>query len=216
MQALAAGYARQSRASYAARLLKYACFKFLTLRLPYRLVAWLCRLRGRDLDVVVRQSVRNFSGDELLTAIRRRPSAPLTRLLARRVRRFNARALRARALRGEQLQARLAGMMLLPGEAACENACWLFAMLCQNPTDIIGALRASGFDASRNHSLADLAASGDQKNIEWLSKTVFLPCYPEIPEAEVDRLAACVTGALPPRPASQPRPIKHETVAPCA
>jgi dTDP-4-amino-4,6-dideoxygalactose transaminase len=198
---LAGGYRRQSRLSFAARVLKYACFKFLTLRLTYRLVAWLCSRRGRDLDVVVRQSVRNFGTDELLAAIRKRPSSPLVRLLARRVRRFDQNALGRRAARGRQLRDRLNGVAAIPGEATPDNVCWLFPMLSGETTSLIATLRQSGFDASRNHSLAVIeptsgfASSPFDGVDDWLWRTVFLPCYAEMPENEIDRLAVCVLGA---------------------
>ena len=202
---IAGGYHRQSRRGFAARVLKYACFKFLTLRTTYRLVAWLCSRRGRDLDVVVRQSVRNFGRDELLAAIRRRPSPPLIRLLARRVRHFREDALRRREARGEQLRDRLQGASAMPGEATQDNVCWLFPILSDETVSLIEKLRERGFDASRNHSLAviepttgattSLMDGGD----DWLWRTVFLPCYAEMPQSEIDRLADCVLSTLPPK-----------------
>jgi len=201
MLRIASDYPRQTRLSFLARVVKYACFKWLTLRPTYRIVASLCALCGRELDSLVRQSVRNFPGDQLLAAIRRRPSASLVRLLCSRTRRFDAASLRQRAARGEHLQFRLRGVVTIPGEAAEENSYWLFAITCDEPAPLIQLLQANGFDASSNHSLAVLQSSSALNSSAfdpdtWLSQTVFLPCYPEMPAAEIDRLAGVVLSTV--------------------
>ena len=144
MLRIADGYRRQTRLAFVARVMKYAYFKFLTSRTMYGVIASLCALFGRDLDSLVRRSVRNFSGDQLLAPIRRRPSAPLVRLLLSRLRRFDADSLRERTERGEQLQLRLQCGVTMPGEAAAENTYWLFPITFDESAPLIDHLRAAG------------------------------------------------------------------------
>jgi dTDP-4-amino-4,6-dideoxygalactose transaminase len=207
MLRIADGYRRQTRLAFVTRVMKYAYFKFLTSRIMYGIVASLCTLFGRDLDSLVRRSVRNFSGDQLLAPVRRRPSAPLVRLLLSRLRRFDADRLRERARRGEQLQLRLQCWVTMPGEAAAENTYWLFPIIFNESAPLIDRLRSSGYDASRNHSLVDLQTVARQSSSafnsdSWLSQTVFLPCYPEMPIPELERIAEIVLSEI----ASRPRP----------
>jgi perosamine synthetase len=191
-----------SRFYFAWRALKYSLFKLLITRWAYSLVRWWCSWRRRDLDQLVRQSVRNFPADELLQSIRRRPAAGLVRLLARRIRGFRSDGLRERIACARQLQSRLQTQMTILGGHAASNVWWVFPVLGSDPGALVTALRSAGFDASRAHSLtivrptADDATTAADSSDDWLSRTVFLPCYREMPPAEIDRLADVVIETL--------------------
>ncbi len=195
-------YPTVARLKFGRRVLKYGLFKLLTTRWAYSLVRRWCLLRGRDLDALVRQSVRNFPADELLRSIRRRPSVGMVRLLARRVSRFRERDLRQRTARAMQLQARLRNHVSILGEQAASNVWWVFPVFGPDPGALVTMLRAAGFDASRAHSLTIVRPSSDDampaadeaKN--WLSRTVFLPCYREMSHSDIDRLASIVLATL--------------------
>ena len=202
MQEVLNTYPTVARLKFGWRVLKYGLFKLLTTRWAYSLVRRWCLLRGRDLDALVRQSVRNFPADELLRSIRRRPSAGMVRLLARRVSRFREQDLRQRTARATRLQALLGNHVSILGEQAASNVWWVFPVLGPDPGALVSTLRAAGFDASRAHSLtivrpsesADVVAADGQA--DWLSRTVFLPCYREMSQSDIDRLAAIVLATL--------------------
>ncbi len=208
-------YPRVARLKFGWRVLKYGVYKLLTTRWAYSLVRRWCTLRGRDLDKLVRQSVRNFPADELLWSIRRRPSAGMVRLLARRVDRFRERDLSQRCGRATQLQARLRNHVTVLGEQAACNVWWVFPVLGPDPGALVSTLRAAGFDASRAHSLTIVRRSKSENMLgaaceeDWLSRTVFLPCYREMSQSEIDRLADIVLATLTER-----SPKKYHRIAP--
>jgi perosamine synthetase len=191
-----------SRFSFAWRALKYSLFKLLITRWAYSVVRWWCSWRRRDLDQLVRQSVRNFPADELLQSIRRRPSPGLVRLLSRRIRRFRSDSLRERMVCARQLQSRLQTHVTILGGGSASNVWWVFPVLGSDPDSLVSALRSAGFDASRAHSLTIVRPSADDEKLatdsgdDWLSRTIFLPCYREMPPTEIERLADVVIETL--------------------
>jgi dTDP-4-amino-4,6-dideoxygalactose transaminase len=81
----------------------------------------------------------------------------------------------------------------------------------------VTTLRAAGFDASRAHSLAIVRPLGDEGLLpdngeDWLSRTVFLPCYRDMSPSEIDRLADVVLTAL----AARSKKRRHPVAAPVA
>jgi dTDP-4-amino-4,6-dideoxygalactose transaminase len=97
MRTMQDGWPVQPRREYALRVLKFAGLRSLAHPRFYWLFSRALAAAGRDLDTVVNAAVRGFAGPELERQIRRRPSAPLLALLARRLRRFDAERLEARA-----------------------------------------------------------------------------------------------------------------------
>jgi dTDP-4-amino-4,6-dideoxygalactose transaminase len=193
MRAIETGYPRQSRWSYLGRLAKYGLLKELMRRWRFALVSRLCKAARWDLDRLMRHSSRSFGG-ELLTAIRRRASLPLLNMLVRRLRTFDESRLHARRKRGEYLN-RLRHVVNIPGSRCRYRTWWLFPVLCDEPGALIQHLRRAGFDASRAHSLVDFCqtSAGDaEESDNWLARTAFLPCYPEMPWSEIERLADVV------------------------
>lgn len=193
----------QSRCHYAGRLLKALCLVFLGHPLVYGLLARGCELSGRDLDGVVNGTVRAFpvSGDatgELFGRIRRRPSAPLLALLARRLRTFDAGRLARRARSGERVARRLS-VVSHPGRLAPSRTHWLFPVVVSDPEELVSALRGRGFDVSRvTSSVAPVPATPDLQRLipkeanRMMSRLVFVPVYPELPDKYLDLLASVV------------------------
>ncbi len=195
----------QSRRHYAGRLLKALGLVLLGRPLAYGLLARVCDLGGRDLDDLVNGAVRAFptSGGatgELFDRIRRRPSAPLLALLARRLRNFDAGRLARRARSGEHVARRLPVTVRHPGGLAPSRTHWLFPVVVPDPEGLVSALRMRGFDASRATSnIAPVPAPPELRAPEeanrMMSRVVFLPVYPEIPDGDLDLLASAVEEA---------------------
>jgi dTDP-4-amino-4,6-dideoxygalactose transaminase len=202
MAAILEAYPIVRRLQFTWRALKYGLFKLLITRWAYSLVRWWCSWRGRDLDQLVRQSVRNFPAHELLRSIRRRPAKGMVRLLARRIRRFRSDGLRRRVACARRLQSRLQSHITILGASDANNVWWVFPVIGIDSDGLVAALRAAGFDASRSHSLTIVRPSADDAILaadtcdDWLSRTVFLPCYREMPPSEIDRLADVVLATL--------------------
>ncbi|HVW39402.1 MAG TPA: DegT/DnrJ/EryC1/StrS family aminotransferase, partial [Pirellulales bacterium] len=97
MQTRQAAYPVQSRGSFARRIAKYACLKGLSAPGAFAILLAVCRCAGFDADRLLNRSVRGFAKGELLSQLRRRPSAALLALLERRLRRFDGVRLDRRA-----------------------------------------------------------------------------------------------------------------------
>jgi 1-acyl-sn-glycerol-3-phosphate acyltransferase len=195
----------QPRREYAARVLKFTCLRALAHPRAYWLFSRALAAARRDLDAVVNGAVRGFPRDELIRRIRRRPSGPLLALLARRLRRFDAERLVARARAGDFLAAALPLELVRPGRRASNKTHWVFPVVAGNPGSLIALLRQAGFDAaSATSSIACVRPPADRPDLRpenaerALSGIVFLPAYPELGEPELTRLASVVAGAVEP------------------
>jgi dTDP-4-amino-4,6-dideoxygalactose transaminase len=186
-QSLRRRLASQPQASGAAfrrRLMKYLGLATLSRPGPLSLVAGIAQRRGDDLDAWLAGSARSFAGRDLLTAIRERPSRPLLALLAQRLDDLPVDELRERARQGADLAASLRDCVEVPGTGAASHAYWVFPVLCDNPKELVGCLRAAGFDATRRATLAPVAAELPQLERSF-ERLVYLPFA--IDHSEQDR-----------------------------
>ena len=193
----------QPRQEYALRVLKFVGLRVLGHPRVYWLFSRSLAAAGRDLDSVVNGAVRGFPGPELLRQIRRRPSAPLLALLARRLRRFDAARLEARARAGRLLGAALPPGVVRPGRTALDSTHWVFPVVTSDRAELIAALRRAGFDAAAaTSSIASVSPPCDRPDLRpeeadrTLAGVVFLPAYPELGDRELARLASAVAKAV--------------------
>ena len=192
------GYPAASRRCYLRRILKYCLLKAISGRIPYALLYEFCRACRIDHDHLISCSARSFGERDLLTAIRRRPAAPMLRLLRRRLCRFNARRLVERAQKGRHLLQALGSRASVPGSALVRHTHWLFPVVVSQPEMLIATLRAAGFDATQGESLCVVPAPDDRPEIfpvtaaRLLEKIVFVPAYGRMPDRELRRMAAVI------------------------
>ena len=186
MRALAAEQPLQRRTAYLARLLKYSVLVALTAPPVYGLFARLCELRGRDLDAVVRGSVRGFAGDGFFERIRHRPSAPLLRLLDRRLARFDRARVTRRRLDAEAVARELPGELAVPGRRALDPTWWVLPVLAPRPAALVAALREAGFDATHRATLDAVPPPPDRPELaprnarRLVEEVVYVPAYPAL------------------------------------
>lgn len=234
MRAAQAGYPVQDRRKYFTRILKYSSLVALTKRPCYSAFVRWCRSRGKDHDQVIQGSVRGFAGGDFFEKIRHRPSAPLLRLLARRLeRRGRSRVegrVQGRVARAQRLLRGLAGVqsrVAVPGVDLAFHSHWVFTLLVDDPDRVVLELRRSGFDATRAATLRSVPTPEGRPDLEpreaqrILARTVYVPCYPEMPERAVDRMAEAIARAVERSPQdlaevvltpAQPRPaVLHRT-----
>jgi dTDP-4-amino-4,6-dideoxygalactose transaminase len=194
MQKIAGEYPVQSRTAYLSRLLKYGLLKGATTWAGYTALVALLRAAGYDHDRLAAKLVRGFPAERLIEQLRQQPSAPLVALLARRLKRFDAERLRRRSERGRELAARLELHYTVPGCAAATHSHWIFPVLTSGPQRLIEQLARAGFHATQGRSMCAVAAPVGRPELapinaqRLLREGVFLPVYPELPEAEFQRL----------------------------
>jgi dTDP-4-amino-4,6-dideoxygalactose transaminase len=201
MEELQGRYPLQARTAYARRVLKYTGLSLLGRPRAYSAFARSLARRGDDLDRVINGSVRGFTDNDLLPAIRLRPSAPLLALLARRLTRFDSGRLQRRADAGERVADALPPSLFQPGRSAQRKTHWVFPVVSGSPPRLVDVLRHEGFDAARATSgIGVVEAPSDRPELEpreaqrMLGGIVFLPAYPELAD-DLPRLIAAVAAA---------------------
>ena len=202
MRAAQTAWRVQRGSSHLKRLAQTSAFVGLTRPAPY---AMLARATGEDFDRLVNSAVRAFPAngtDELVRRLDQRPGAPLLRLLQRRLETFDYARLDARAASGERLAAMLPPGMHVGGRAL-DHTHWLFPVTAPDPTRLVDAVRAAGFDAARKaSSVSAVAAPPDRPDLEpvlareVMSRLVFLPAYPEMPSGSLERIANAVAAEV--------------------
>lgn len=200
MREMQAEYPVQDRAGYAARLLRALLLVCAGGPRIYGLVFVVCAWLGLRIDDLIGRATRSFPDEgstaELFRRIRRRPSAPLVAMLARRLERFDGRTLAARAAGGDRLSRALDARITQPGRGSDGRTHWLFPVVVRDPDGLIRGLRERGFDASRAPSSvvalrrAGKAGSEPTEAENMMAGIVFLPAYPAMRETDLDRLAA--------------------------
>lgn len=174
MKRLQAGYARQTRAQYAARVAKYAGLKLLSGRVLYTLFVAGCRLLGKNHDAVIGGATRSFAGAELLRAIRRRPCAALLALLARRLRRFDPRAIEERIALARALFARYPELAR-PGSRAALHTHWVVPVCSAAPDKLLRRLWRAGFDATRGATSLYVVPPPPPEADRVMAQVVYVP-----------------------------------------
>jgi dTDP-4-amino-4,6-dideoxygalactose transaminase len=196
-----AAYPRQRRMHYLKRLLKYGILKALSCRPICGLLVRICQMLGGNYDRLINRSARGFPGESFFDQIRRRPSAPLLAMLERRLSRFDARRWENHAVKGKMLLYLFQEHNIsekigyCPGAENAPHSYWVFPLATDEPNRLIHELARHGFDATQGQSLCVVPATEGHHAKEacnattMLEKIVFLPCYPELPLNEFERLA---------------------------
>lgn len=191
-----AGYPAQPRGEYLRRVIKYGSLGIAGIPSVFGpLVAALAAL-GPGHDAVLHRWTRGFSGPELITQIRRRPSGPLLRLLERRLRQGDSRW-RSRVGPAEKLVSDL-GDVPVPTAAARPHAYWLIPVRVPDPSALVDRLERSGFNATRGRALEVVENDESVDAFEPVGarslheEVVFLPFSPQMPAPVLARLARSV------------------------
>ena len=204
MRRLQAVYPAQSRWLFLRRVVQYAVLKMLGTRFLFRGLLMYFRMRDRDPDVALNQSVRNFAGADLLSCLRQRPATALLCLLHRRIVEFDANRQDRRAWLGRVLADELAGRFLIPGAGAALHTFWVFPVVADIPADVVRVARAAGFDATSSNQLRVVGSPSAAEELAPVASSllrgiVFLPLYPEMPEREVRRMGRTLAAIGAPR-----------------
>lgn len=188
----------QQSGRFAQKAAKYLGVQSFRSPILYGAVASYANRSDGGIDGFISRTVKGFPCDStqsLLQLLRQRPSAAQVSLLRRRLEGFDGRRLAARAERGELLRERLAQSGEVLGRNQPRRTHWLFAIVVSNPSSLISKLRSGGFDATQGATtIGALSAPHDKPEFdpavirEAMSRTVFLPAYPEMPESELFRM----------------------------
>jgi perosamine synthetase len=198
MRKLQDSYPVQPTAPYAIRLLKFAALKLVTTRPILGALTAGFRAIGRDYEDTLSDSVRGVAKLGSSAKLRKRCPAAMLAVLERRLRRFDTANLAARARAGQRLLALLDGAVVCPASGSPVHHFWVFPILASDPDALIGELRRNGFDAAKLARSQTVAPPPDRSELEptvardTLARLVVLPCYPDMPDPELRRLAGLV------------------------
>ena len=202
MRGIQAAYPLQKRRNQLTRVLKFAALKGITSRFVFGLVFGLLRTTGRDFEDTVGDAVRGVAKLSSNKKLRYQPSAAMLALLARRLRTYRPEALTARAQTGATLRSLLEGVVPCPGAGNAHHTYWVFPIIVENPLLVIKRLRRAGFDGANLPRSQAVAAPEDRPDLEpeaakqALTNLLVLPCYPGMPDSELQREADVVRAAL--------------------
>jgi perosamine synthetase len=201
MRSRQAAWPIASRWRYAAKVAKYGFLKLLACPRVFSCFVFGCRLLGTDYDRLLNRWVRGFGLANLLDDLRRQPSKPLLSVLWRRLHRFDADRIARRAAKGALLARCLGPEPTVLGGRAPGHTHWVFPIVVDDPERCVAALAAAGFDANRGGSMITIPAPADRLALEphqaarAIRQLVYLPCYVEIPDRELKRMANVVRGS---------------------
>jgi perosamine synthetase len=202
MQTIHATRPIQHCRQFAKKAAKYLGVQSFRSPILYGAIASVANRASGGIDGFISRTVKGFPCDSshaLLLQLRQRPSAAQIALLRRRLESFDGRRLAARAERGELLRHLLGSSIQVLGRNQPHRSHWLFAIVVTDPPATISRLRSAGFDATQGATtIGALSAPTGKTEFdpavirEAMSRSVFLPAYPEMPESEVARMIAVV------------------------
>ncbi len=204
MREVIAAWPAQSTRRYARKLATYLALVVPRDPWRYRGFERTLAVAGRDVDAVVTGVTKGFPAETpeaLLHAIRARPCDALCATLHAQLMVERTERIARRRAAGEHMIAALGGRVPVLGSAMPDRTHWLFAVRVAAPDALVRTLRAAGFDAARGTStIAAVETAVERPSLRaaqcesWRAEVVFLPVYPEIPDAERDRMASLVAG----------------------
>jgi dTDP-4-amino-4,6-dideoxygalactose transaminase len=186
-------YPQQTRGSFLNRVLKMVMVKSVGTRAVFPVFVRMCRTIGLDHDATLGTALRGFTGGDLFARLRQRPSAPLVRLLERRLRQSTASAISDRVAIAERVTTAFPALQR-PGGSAHPHTYWLFPMMSPEPERLMRQLWSAGFDATCGASnlvcvSAPRGVSDPANAMRLMKDIVYLPLFPGTSAAESRRLA---------------------------
>ncbi len=198
MRDIQSGYPVQPARAQLKRVVQFAALKLMTSRPAMGAIYRFCRGRGRNYEDTISERVRNVAPLKTVRKLHFQPSAAMLALLNRRLNRFDPDELSQRAAKGRRLCDLLGDAVAMPAVANRYHDYWVFPVLMDQPKQVIAALRAQGFDAAGLPRSQAVPAPEDRpwlapdRAAQMLSDLVILPCYADMPDSELVRLAEAV------------------------
>jgi perosamine synthetase len=207
----------QTQSEFLRRVRTYAMLKLISGRLAFGCLVSACRLLRRDYDSLLNGAVRNFPAEGFFLSLRRQPCAGLLKLLARRIRTFDVLRQDRRAALGKRIVIAIrdgttgitpvpdgaqTSEALIPSSGEDRHTWWVFPVCLKNAEPLMTSLRESGFDATCGSQLRPIPAPADRPDLNSpnavavIRQMMFLPLYPEMPEAAAVKMGQIVARAM--------------------
>ncbi len=196
----------QPDAKHRKRLLQFLALKVVTSRPALAAIYRFYRWRGMDYENALADRVRDVAPLKSAKNLRLQPSATMLYLMNRRLYGFDSGEIARRKHAGEHLRDKLKGRATMPALGNSHHDYWAFPILARQPQTLINALRESGFDAASLNRSQHIAAPAGREALEpalaaaVMRDLVVLPCYPDMPQKELDRMAEVIADAMRAQP----------------
>ena len=198
MREIQAAYPVQKNRKHLKRVFQFAALKIVTSPFVMERIYRFFHKRGQDYEDSVSDKVRNVAPLGSSNKLRQQPSLGMLRLIARRIYGFREGSLEERASRGRKLRDLIEDAVVLPGQANAVHSYWVFPMLVDQPRVFIDRLRENGFDCADLPRSQAVQAPDDRPGLQpecaeqALADLVVVPCYPGMPDAELERQARII------------------------
>ena len=195
MRDIQSRYVVQSNGDQFVRVLKFAALKLLTSRAALGLIYRYFSARGQDYETSLSNSVRNVAKLGSAKRLRFQPAPGLVLLMFRRLSSFVPGGLGERARLGRRLRELIGEAVVMPGQANPHHDYWVFPLLVDKPAEFVRRLKAAGFDSSDLPRSQAVAAPEGRDELEpsiaaqALKDMIVVPCYPGMPDSELQREA---------------------------
>jgi dTDP-4-amino-4,6-dideoxygalactose transaminase len=206
---------RQHNREFLARVAKYCLLAMLSSRPVFHLWTSVLRWLRVDYDALISRSVRGFAGPGFLSRIRQQPCAALLALLERRLKTYSPQRIYERRKLARQA-VDLLPFVTIPGRDNPSHTFWVFPILCDEPEELRQHLGTCGFDATRGASSMCVVPPPDDtyppaRHAEGdLPRLLYLPIYPGISPAEIERLGEALAGYTAVQATEQEMPAAQE------
>lgn len=173
---------------------KIAFLKIISTRILFGAIVKLGKRFGKNVDDILSGMTRGFSDNNLLLQLRQQPNLGTLRLLKHRLETYDSR----RTENAQRLITKLRLEKSQPELLDSRHTFWLFPFITDHPEALMKFLREHGFDTTQRGRLEIVPPPTDRPELsspvatELLSHTVFLPCYPEIPDVAINRMSALI------------------------
>lgn len=186
-------YAPQSETSYKVKVLKTMLLKFISSRAVFKMINVICASFKIDIDKMMYQATKSFTGSDFYDKIRRRPSKQLLHMLAKRLAGRSRADIDRHREECVKLNEGLSRRYLIPGIKAKHNIYWVCPVLSAELKNKTPHFRSENFFLSSQHGICCYggagAGAGELKNSETIiNSVVYLPFYAEMPPREKKRL----------------------------
>ncbi len=180
----------QSNLAFAIRVIRFSILKLLTTRC-INAVLWRCLwILGIDGDQLMNSLGRGFIGSDLRAQLRHQPSQALLYLLCLRWRTYDFQRLSRRL----ELAKILDNQIGITGSKLSNR--WVYPLFVSNPVELKLKLNAAGFDGTNLSRMCVVSPPAGTQEADMArenhERLFFLPCYPDMTEGAVLKMANVV------------------------
>lgn len=176
---------------YFKKIINATLINMLTARWSFTIAYWLCRLFGKDFDVLITGFTRGFPGADVIKKIKYRPCYANLCMLQYKLRHFNQSHIHKRKILANELLLHVDSRNVI-GAANLRHTHWVIPIVAANPSLLIDKLRDKGFDVtSKASSLVKIGFTGlppKTSNELILQNLVYLPMDMKMSKKEVKQL----------------------------